>query len=113
MSIIDFILGVIDAYIICPLKKIYNYYIKHIYIPDNPRNHELLNYFIDVINDNSRQPETPTEVYFENLIKDDFMNFAGDNEGNFPTEEDWINERPSLYCDMAKEMLEYKWIKED
>ena len=39
----------VKIYLINPILRLWNYVIYHIYIPDNPRNNEILSYMLDVI----------------------------------------------------------------
>ena len=105
-----FIRATIKTYIVNPILRWYNFYFKHIYIPANKRNTEMLDYFIRVAENPNTQPETPTEIFFENMISKDFIETFTHDDGTFFQEEDWLRERQMIYMDMAQEMLTYRWI---
>ena len=100
--------GLFTIFIINPIKRWYNFYIRHIYIPANSRNEELLDYMLDVANDPSREPITPTEIFFENQVRNDY-------ERTFDTDEEppWEEIRQSMYLDLATEMMSLRWIREE
>lgn len=102
-KIFRFIAAIIKIYIINPILRFYHFYFCHIYIEDNPRNEAMLDYFSRVAEDPTVQPQTPTEIFFENSIKSDY-------EYYFPEDEPWEKYRQSFYTDLALEMLEYRWI---
>ena len=52
-------------YVIRPIKKLWRLYIKNVYIEDNPRNHQAINYCMDIMEDNNRQPSNPIEHWLE------------------------------------------------
>lgn len=100
---------VIKVYLINPILRWWNFHIRHTYIPDNGRNNELMEFFLKVAADADYEPSTPTEIFFENTIRNDF------NENWFCEEdrtldEEWKEYRPMLYTDLAGQMLEFRWI---
>lgn len=104
--IIRFIKAVIDAYIIHPIQRFFNFYIRGAYIPANPRNEALLDYSMRVAEDPKTEPETPTEIFFENTVKRDWEEtFTG-------PEDSWEDNRQWIYITIADDMLQYKWIDE-
>lgn len=103
--VIKYIKAIITAYIINPIKRYLSFHIKHVYIPDNKRNRQLLDYLIRVGEDETVQPETPNEIFFENMIKREWSDV-------FP-EENWEDERQQIFTEMAEEMFQYTWINEE
>ena len=103
--------GLFTIFIINPFKRWYNFYIRHTYIPANSRNEELLDYMLDVANDPSREPVTPTEIFFENQIRNDYEQTFD----TFNTNEElsWEEIRQSMYLDLATEMMSLRWIREE
>lgn len=100
--------AVFIVYIVNPIKRLYNFYICHAYIPDNERNRQLFDYFIRVAKDGDVQPQTPVEVFFETQIHDDYFNTC-DN----PSEEEWTEMRQDIATDLASEMLTFRWVDDD
>ena len=88
-----------------PIKRFWSFHINHVYIPDNDRNQQLLDYLIRVAEDPTIEPETPNEIFFENMIKREWNDV-------FP-DEDWENERQQIFTEMAEEMFQYTWINEE
>lgn len=99
--------AIIIAYIINPIRRFYNFYIRYTYIPDNPRNQELLDYLIDVAKDPKTEPQTPAQIFFENQVREDWENTFKDDP-----EDKWEDNRQWLYTQLAEEMFSYKWINE-
>lgn len=97
------------VYIARPILREWNYFFHHIYVPDNERNRALLKYMMEVAQNPERQPETPTEIFFENSIKDDFEDECADQIND---EWNWNTIRPAVYIDMINDMLSHKWIDE-
>ena len=64
---------------------------------------------MEVAQNPERQPETPTEIFFENSIKDDFEDECADQIND---EWNWNAIRPAVYIDMINDMLSHKWIDE-
>ena len=83
--------------------RFYNFYFKSRYIPDNERNRQILDYLLRVAEDSTVQPETPTEIFFENSLQKDY-------EREF--DEPWENYRQYYATDIAYQMLQYYWIEE-
>ena len=104
--IIRFIKAVIDAYIIHPIQRFFNFYFRGVYIPDNPRNQELLNYCMRVAENPETEPNSPTEIFFENAVKRDWEETFTD------LEDTWEDNRQWIYITIADDMLQYKWIDE-
>ena len=66
---------------------------------------------LDVANDPSREPVTPTEIFFENQIRNDYEQTFD----TFNTNEElsWEEIRQSMYLDLATEMMSLRWIREE
>lgn len=103
-----FIRAVIITYIINPIKRWYNFYFRHTYIPANERNLALLDFCLDVANNPEREAETPTEIFFENSVKNDY-----DRVYTEPNDPPWEEMRQHLFLDLARGMMELRWIEED
>lgn len=102
----------VKIYLINPILRLWNYVVYNIYIPDNPRNNEILNYMLDVVQDETTEPTTPVTIFFENKARDDFCEYFADtmSKDNRTADEIWVTYRAEYYYDMASEMLEYMWI---
>lgn len=95
------------VYIARPILREWNYFVRHIYVPDNERNRALLKYMMEVAQNPERQPETPTEIFLENSIKDNFEQECADLIND---EWNWNTIRQGVYMDVSNDMLSHKWI---
>lgn len=59
-------------YILRPFRKVYNLLIRHQYIIDNPRNHQILEYCFKLMLNNSYQPSNPVESWLDMTWEKEF-----------------------------------------
>lgn len=100
--------AIFTAYIIHPILRWYNYYIRHVYIPDNERNHKILEYLIKIAEDIMTQPENPTEVFFEQQMYNDYLQTAEN-----PNDEEWAEMRQEIAIGLINKMFCMRWIDDE
>lgn len=109
-EIFRFICAWIKVYIINPVLQWWNFHIKHSYIPDNKRNHELMDFMCKVVENPDYEASTPNEIFFDNRVKEIFEEIYTDIPEDMTKEELWKQERVRVYVDVIGQMLELRWI---
>lgn len=105
-----FIYAWIKVYIINPVLQWWNFHINHAYIPDNKRNHDLMDFMCKVIENPEYEPSTPNEIYFEGQVKEIFEEIYTELPDNTDKEKVWQIERIRVYIDILDRLLELRWI---
>lgn len=110
-----FIKALINAYIILPLKGWNKYISQGVYIQDNDRNQQVIEFLYKVSQDGTYEPSTPTEHYlekhlyeaYEDAIKDHIKEIKAEYNGQVPTYEEV---RSECAQQIALDLLSYRWI---
>ena len=56
-------------FIICPIKRFWNTYVRNVYIPDNIRNQQSYEYCLKICDNPDYQPSNPIEHWFEGQLE--------------------------------------------
>ena len=110
-----YIKAFIYAYVILPIKGWYRYLTSGVYIEDNERNQQVIDFLYKVSEDKSYQPSSPVEHYLEKHLYEAYLDAIKDHEdiirneydGNIPTYEEV---RGECAQQIVLDLLSYRWI---